>query len=176
MLIAMMMGLQIAKADTDQCNVRVWVSDPDPKGLNVRAEPKAKSKVLGTLPNSTEITLVSSKNGWFRFTKPVAFTPREGRLGAASRDLKRMGAREHVPPRCACAGIMNGERTSSRFTQSQIGTNGAKTLGWTGQSGQRYRCCSEAVRVQWWLVKNDRRGYKVSETGWVPPIINARTR
>lgn len=77
MLVAMIMGLQIARAETDLCDARVWVSDPDPNGLNVRAEPKAKSKVLGTLPTSTELTLVSSKNGWFKFTKPVAFTPRE---------------------------------------------------------------------------------------------------
>jgi len=65
---------------TEPCDLRAWSEDKDPKGLNVRAEPSAASRILGTLPppyrikghdNSpqdgwlTEFRIVGFKNGWF---------------------------------------------------------------------------------------------------------------
>jgi hypothetical protein len=69
-------------AGTMPCDIHGWSEDKDPKGLNVRAAPDVKSKVLGTLPalqvqgerrreNTpeggwlTEFSIVGYKDGWF---------------------------------------------------------------------------------------------------------------
>lgn len=55
-----------AKPVTRPCDVRAYVIDEDPKGLNVRSEPNAKSKILGALPPMTDITIVGVQGGWLR--------------------------------------------------------------------------------------------------------------
>jgi len=67
---------------TEPCSLRAWSDDRDPKGLNVRAEPSAKARVLGTLPPPyrlktggsentpeggwlTEFRIIGFKDGWF---------------------------------------------------------------------------------------------------------------
>jgi hypothetical protein len=57
-------------------NFSGWSIDPDPKGLNVRAGPSIKAKILGTLPSyafygneryvGPEFDIIGSKNGWLR--------------------------------------------------------------------------------------------------------------
>jgi hypothetical protein len=67
---------------TEPCSLGAWSDDRDPKGLNVRAEPSAKARVLGTLPPPyrlktggsentpeggwlTEFRIIGFKGGWF---------------------------------------------------------------------------------------------------------------
>lgn len=67
---------------TEPCDLGAWSNDPDPKGLNVRAEPSVRSRVLGTLPPPyrlkmggaentpdggwlTEFRIIGFKDGWF---------------------------------------------------------------------------------------------------------------
>jgi hypothetical protein len=66
---------------TEPCDLRAWSTDIDMAGLNVRAEPSAKARVLGTLPPPfrfktesetapdegyrTEFTIRGYKDGWF---------------------------------------------------------------------------------------------------------------
>jgi hypothetical protein len=64
-----------AQAADESCALMLWVTDPDPKGLNIRATPDGSAKVIGTLPKSTEFTAINSKNGWIQFKKPIAFGP-----------------------------------------------------------------------------------------------------
>lgn len=70
-------------AGTMPCDLHGWSEDKDPKGLNVRAEPGTKSRVLGTLPPPyrfkakdgsentpdggwlTEFSIIGFKDGWF---------------------------------------------------------------------------------------------------------------
>ncbi|MDO8981339.1 MAG: SH3 domain-containing protein [Afipia sp.] len=70
-------------AGTMPCDLHGWSDDKDPKGLNVRAAPDAKSKVLGTLPPPykfkakngsenapdsgwlTEFAIIGYTDGWF---------------------------------------------------------------------------------------------------------------
>lgn len=68
---------------TMPCDIHGWSEDKDPKGLNVRAAPDVKSKVLGTLPPPyrfkakdgsentpeggwlTEFKIIGYRDGWF---------------------------------------------------------------------------------------------------------------
>jgi hypothetical protein len=70
-------------AGTVPCDLGAWSTDRDPKGLNVRAEPSAKARILGTLPPPfrfraknrsentpdtgwlTEFRIIGYKDGWF---------------------------------------------------------------------------------------------------------------
>ncbi|MGC6494598.1 MAG: hypothetical protein ACON5B_17310 [Myxococcota bacterium] len=52
------------------CNLDAFVTDGDPKGLNVRDAPTTKgSTVLGQLPTTIDVMLhvVASQDGWFKF-------------------------------------------------------------------------------------------------------------
>ncbi|TPQ40804.1 hypothetical protein C2U70_04275 [Bradyrhizobium guangdongense] len=67
---------------TEPCDIGAWTQDKDPSGLNVRAEPSVKARVLGTLPAPyrlkmggaentpeggwlTEFRIIGFKDGWF---------------------------------------------------------------------------------------------------------------
>ena len=58
------------------CSFSGWSSDPDPRGLNVRAEPSATARIVGTLPPpergedievdfGATFDVVGSRDGWF---------------------------------------------------------------------------------------------------------------
>ncbi len=59
----------LVPADTVKCDVRIVVTDPDPKGLNVRAEPKvAPGNIIGVLKPDGEWTTVHAagfQGDWF---------------------------------------------------------------------------------------------------------------
>lgn len=59
----------VVPADTVNCDVRIVVTDPDPKGLNVRAEPKvAPGNIVGVLKPDGEWTTVHAagfQGDWF---------------------------------------------------------------------------------------------------------------
>jgi hypothetical protein len=71
--------LNPAAAGTESCSVWMVVNDPDPKGQNVRSEPKGTATVLGQFPGGTEITAIAAKDGWIQFKDPIAFEPDKGR-------------------------------------------------------------------------------------------------
>jgi hypothetical protein len=57
------------------CKIEGWATDTDPKGLNVRAKPSTKARILGTLPPyvskenfGIEINIIGSQRGWLRIT------------------------------------------------------------------------------------------------------------
>jgi hypothetical protein len=65
---------------TEPCNISGWSVDPDPAGLNVRAEPSARSRVVGRVPPPwtspgrdgdpgetfrSEFRIAGYSNGWF---------------------------------------------------------------------------------------------------------------
>lgn len=60
------------QAAQDDCQVEVYVVDPDPAGLNVRAEPSAKAKIVGNVakdPDGTVLNVTSSRNGWLKVSQ-----------------------------------------------------------------------------------------------------------
>jgi uncharacterized protein YgiM (DUF1202 family) len=46
------------------CRLRAYVADRDSQGLNVRAMPRSKSKILGSLPNNSEVTILKTSGNW----------------------------------------------------------------------------------------------------------------
>jgi hypothetical protein len=62
-------------AGATQCEVRGWLQDPDPKGTNVRAAPRANAPIIGHVApmvrltssdiTGTEFDIVAYKDGWF---------------------------------------------------------------------------------------------------------------
>lgn len=64
----------------ETCAVSAWSTDPDPKGLNVRAAPESDAAVIGNLPAArevggerfaTEVSVTGSKDGWLRISEGV---------------------------------------------------------------------------------------------------------
>ena len=69
---------QVTASKPSTCSTMLWMNDPDPKGLNVRAEASSKAKILGVLPQGTEFTAVAAQDGWIQYEKPIAFDPEKG--------------------------------------------------------------------------------------------------
>ena len=62
---------------TEPCDIGAWSEDRDPKGLNVRAEPSVKARVLGTLPQPYRLKMGGSENtpegGWLTEFRIIGF-------------------------------------------------------------------------------------------------------
>lgn len=68
-------------AGASPCSIRGYLSDPDPKGTNVRAAPRANAPVVGLLPPRSghegddeivgvEFEIIGSKDGWLLIQNP----------------------------------------------------------------------------------------------------------
>ena len=65
------------------CDVKAYVNDPDPKGLNVRSGPGTSHPVIGNLPNQgaegIEVHITGSSGDWMRIDRAVEQGGDEGR-------------------------------------------------------------------------------------------------
>ncbi|HQU86154.1 MAG TPA: SH3 domain-containing protein, partial [Pyrinomonadaceae bacterium] len=68
-------GFQNAFAQREEpnCGINAWVTDKDPKGLNVRAQPSLKGKIVKTLKRKDDtdgsiisVYVVGYSNGWLK--------------------------------------------------------------------------------------------------------------
>lgn len=73
--LAFSLGLKAAEV----CNLEAYVIDPDPKGLNVRAAPDAKSAVLAVIPQDGDGTIVQIKASEGAWLQIATATTIEGR-------------------------------------------------------------------------------------------------
>lgn len=57
------------------CDVKAYVNDPDPKGLNVRSGPGTQHAIIGNLPNQQaegiEVHITGSSGDWVRIDRAV---------------------------------------------------------------------------------------------------------
>lgn len=71
----------VETAGASRCAIRGYLSDPDPKGTNVRAAPRANAPVIGLLPPRSahesddeivgvEFEIIGSKDGWLLIQNP----------------------------------------------------------------------------------------------------------
>jgi hypothetical protein len=64
-------------AGTEPCELGAWSIDKDPNGLNVRAEPSVKARVLGTLPPPYRLKMGGAENtpdgGWLTEFRIIGF-------------------------------------------------------------------------------------------------------
>ena len=64
-------------AGTEPCDLGAWSIDKDPAGLNVRAEPGVKARVLGTLPPPYRLKMGGAENtpdgGWLTEFRIIGF-------------------------------------------------------------------------------------------------------
>ena len=62
---------------TEPCDLGAWSEDKDPAGLNVRAEPSVKARVLGKLPPPYRLKMGGSENtpegGWLTEFRIIGF-------------------------------------------------------------------------------------------------------
>lgn len=71
---------QAARPAIEACAISAWSTDPDPKGLNVRAAPESTAAIIGNLPVArkvgaerfaTEVSITGSQDGWLRISEGV---------------------------------------------------------------------------------------------------------
>ena len=53
-----------SQSHSTSCQAKAYVIDSDPKGLNVRRSPNARSSILGQLPLHTEVEILASQDNW----------------------------------------------------------------------------------------------------------------
>ena len=62
-------------ADVVPCDVKAYVNDPDPKGLNVREGPGTQHAIIGNLPDQQaegiEVHITGSSGDWVRIDRAV---------------------------------------------------------------------------------------------------------
>lgn len=164
---------------TTPCEFGAYSTDPDPKGLNVRAEPSAQARVLGTLPPPfkvprsdadgppegwhTEFDVIGFKDGWFLIegAKPPG------------KEYEREGRRIAWPKVYAGRGWVAGNKIGANFANGQTRMGGlfqaphpdARWTRVTDQHGNEIGADSKPDRILacsglWALVeKNGARGW-----------------
>ncbi|MBK8010393.1 MAG: hypothetical protein IPK13_03535 [Deltaproteobacteria bacterium] len=98
-------GVSAALADPPvSCAVKVYVADPDPKGLNVRMKPTTRSPALGVLPtkdvDAVMLTINSAERGWLHFKSVEVAGAKEGlklpKAGWVSGQLVRVDLQSRI--------------------------------------------------------------------------------
>ena len=75
-LAAMLPSAAVAQAE-NKCEMNAYISDEDPKGVNVRGAPSNQGKVVHVIKKGdTMVRIVAEQNGWFRIS---AVQPVEGK-------------------------------------------------------------------------------------------------
>lgn len=68
-------GAQRRPAGVVRCDVKAYVNDPDPKGLNVRSGPGTNYPIIGNLPDQQaegiEVHITGSSGDWVRIDSAV---------------------------------------------------------------------------------------------------------
>ena len=53
-----------------KCDMRAYINDEDPKGVNVRAAPSNQAKIVHVIKSGdTMVSIAAEANGWFRITE-----------------------------------------------------------------------------------------------------------
>jgi SH3-like domain-containing protein len=78
LLISLVLGTPAtpaaAPAQSDTCEVDAYVTDPDPRGLNVRARPSTGARVLARIPADAEVKIIGASGRWLRIAQATQVT------------------------------------------------------------------------------------------------------
>lgn len=136
----------LAERPVPPCDIWVYVKDPDPKGVNLRAGPGIGNKVVAVIPkdrDGTIVHLVGSLNGWMQVA--VAETV-EGKVvfkGRAWGHGSRFAVATRGPGR-----ILDAPRKTGKLL---------------GRTPMEYEMTVAGCRLRWLYVKSARG------IGWLAP-------
>lgn len=79
LILSLALGFSASLRAVEVCNLQAYVIDPDPKGLNVRSAPDAKSSVMAVIPQDSDGTIVAIKGSEGAWLQIALATTIEGR-------------------------------------------------------------------------------------------------
>lgn len=145
----------VPDAPKDDCNVEVYVIDPDPAGLNVRAEPSAKSSIVGNIakdPDGTVLEVTSARNGWLKVRRARPMDADEYDVdGWVSGQMTRTSLRcpDESPSEDCTVALRAGASTDAAAVRRLSVDDAVKVVGCQGEWVQAQTV--DASRAEGWI-------------------------
>lgn len=142
-------------ASKNDCNVEVYVTDPDPAGLNVRAEPSARSLIVGNIakdPDGTVLEVTSARNGWLKVRRAIPIDADAYDIdGWVSGQMTQTSLRcpDENPPRSCTVALRAGPSDSEAEVIRLNVDDAVKVIGCRGEWVQAQT--RDDLRVRGWL-------------------------
>lgn len=151
------------------CSMAGWTNDSDPKGLNLRAEASARSRIVATLPRlpsryGIEFRIIGFKDGWFLIEK--ASDPDYEQTAANKQPIH--AGRGWVAGNLITSGIASPDLVSSPHDDAAVvlplsGRLGDSSYGPDSVPIRRLLACNRS----WTLVEVEDPPTRTRHTGWV---------
>lgn len=159
---------------TTACSTGGWTNDSDPNGLNLRAEPTPKGRIVAKLPRLSsgygiEFRIIGFRDGWFLIEK--SDDPDYDQTAPKSQRI--YAGRGWVAGNLIMSGIASQDLLSSPHDDAGIvltlsGKLGDSNYGPDSVPIRRILACNQT----WTLVEVEDPPTKTSHTGWVQRLCS----
>ena len=159
---------------TTACSTGGWMNDSDPKGLNLRAGPSAKARIVAQLPHLSssygiEFGVIGFKDGWFLIENSVNPDYEQN----APKNQRIYAGRGWVAGTLIMSSIASPDLVSSPHNDAGVvlklsGTLGDSSYGPDGVPIRRILACNQT----WTLVEVEDPPTKTLHTGWVQRLCS----